>query len=50
MSPASSCCHPLASFTSRLESIDSTMSTIRFVSNWPQPSLNGTHMMMLGEL
>ena len=26
------------------------MSRMRFVSYWPQPSLNGTHMTMLGKL
>ena len=45
-SPAPLSVQPLALFTSRVGSYCLIQSTIRGVSYWPQPSLNGTHMTM----
>ena len=49
-SPTFMSVHPLALFTSMPGSHRLIHSTIRGVSYWPQPSLNGTHMTMLGWL
>src|ERR1051326_1377545 len=46
MSPAPSCCQPLASSTRRVVSIWRMTPTMRFVSNCPHFSLKGTHATM----
>ena len=50
ISPMPWSCQPLAWSMVRVSSMERMALTFSSASNWPQPSLKGTHMAMQGQL